>query len=126
MKGYGALLSAAASTCITTPFYSFNRSNNITLLQFKPPSPALTRQKQFLLLQTKQRNGDCNCATFSLCSGAEPARHVAGDGDNFIVVNFYCFVFIKDAQSEVVKHLSFMEVFIRFFLLLFSLLLLQH
>ncbi|XP_059297509.1 rhodanese-like domain-containing protein 8, chloroplastic isoform X1 [Lycium ferocissimum] len=29
--------------------------------------------------------------------------------EEFIVVNFYCFVFIKDPEEEVTKHLSFME-----------------
>ena len=30
--------------------------------------------------------------------------------DDFVVVNFYRFVFIKDPKAEVAKHLSFMEV----------------
>lgn len=34
--------------------------------------------------------------------------------DNFVVVNFYRFVFIKDPQNEVAKHLSFLEVCIVF------------
>ena len=36
--------------------------------------------------------------------------------DDFVVVNFYCFVFIKDPLEEVSKHLSFMEVCVKLYL----------
>lgn len=32
------------------------------------------------------------------------------EGENFIVVNFYRFVLIKDPEAEIEKHLSFLQV----------------
>lgn len=42
----------------------------------------------------------------------EAKRYDDGDYENgdFVVVNFYKFVFIKDPEEEVAKHLAFVEV----------------
>jgi hypothetical protein len=39
--------------------------------------------------------------------------------DDFVVVNFYHFVFINDPQELVAKHLSFVELEVRFYFILF-------
>ncbi|KAL1347171.1 hypothetical protein HN51_020670 [Arachis hypogaea] len=44
----------------------------------------------------------------ALRAAAQPSRDDYDDSD-FVVVNFYHFVFIKDPQAEVTKHLSFLE-----------------
>lgn len=52
------------------------------------------------------------------CSAAQHSSSTSRNDSDFVVVNFYHFVFIKDPQAEVTKHLSFLEVRFHF---LFSL-----
>ncbi|XP_028779443.1 rhodanese-like domain-containing protein 8, chloroplastic [Neltuma alba] len=56
-----------------------------------------------LVKKTKDNFGRTGCSTSSQCNAS-----VAFEGD-FVVVNFYHFVFIDDPEAEVAKHLAFME-----------------
>lgn len=47
----------------------------------------------------------------NVCTAALSSKEIP-DEEEFIVVNFYRFVFIKDPEEEVTKHLSFMEVIV--------------
>lgn len=53
-------------------------------------------------------------AAFSFSNGGwvevEAAAPKEYKGDEFIVVNFYRFVFVKNPEEEVSRHLSFMQV----------------
>lgn len=50
---------------------------------------------------------------------AQAQASIPRDDFDFVVVNFYHFVFIKDPQEEVAKHLSFLELEVRFHFILF-------
>lgn len=59
-----------------------------------------------LTLRNRFINND-NCHVSAQCSRAE-AEELSDD--DFVVVNFYRFVFIKNPEAEVARHLSFLQV----------------
>ncbi|MED6197380.1 Rhodanese-like domain-containing protein 8, chloroplastic [Stylosanthes scabra] len=89
-----------------------------------PLAPSLYTTTQSILFQ-QFRNPVFQCHTFSTLSltthhrkllsvapAAPPSQAQcasSSDDSDFVVVNFYHFVFIKDPQAEVAKHLSFLE-----------------
>ena len=81
-------------------FYSVVSLNHCKHL-VSPPQPSLVKKSN-----DKYRTGgfSCACSTSAQCIGAERSDC------EFVVVNFYHFVFIKDPEAEVAKHLSFLEV----------------
>lgn len=79
-----ASLTTTSIFTTTRPFLSLSRSQ-----------PDKARQKQKLW--------EFNCATIPSSST------VANPSNDFIVVNFYRFVFINDPHEEVAKHLSFLK-----------------
>lgn len=62
-------------------------------------SVSLTLRNRFI------NNGNCHVS--AQCSRAE-AEELSDD--DFVVVNFYRFVFIKNPEAEVARHLSFLQV----------------
>ncbi|KAF7813448.1 rhodanese-like domain-containing protein 8, chloroplastic [Senna tora] len=117
-----------------TPTLSASFSNRDTLPSQSPlfklksfsSSASLRRRRRTRLVpisqpgSAKKTNGEyggiafvaCGCSTSSQCNGnaaAEASSEEEGEEGDFVVVNFYHFVFIKDPQAEVAKHLAFME-----------------
>lgn len=74
-------------------------------------------QKPFLKFGLKKFNN--SLSSLSLIHrnplAAQPQQPSSSkDHFDFVVVNFYHFVFIKDPQTEVAKHLSFLDLEVRF------------
>ncbi|KAJ9145741.1 hypothetical protein P3X46_028087 [Hevea brasiliensis] len=96
-----AHLSAPFSATITSR-YRISLANNSSFdskVYFTLTSPSRSKYNQ-AELKKKKRNR--NFAIFSNFSVAVPS-------DDFVVVNFYRFVFIENPHAEVAKHLSFLK-----------------
>lgn len=84
------------------------------LLACNEPSTCFLKIPKIAATTLNNRNKvlPLRCKSFSSSSNGDWLE-VSKEIDNekeFIVVNFYRFVFIKDPEEEVSKHLSFMEV----------------
>ncbi|KAI4347349.1 hypothetical protein L6164_008165 [Bauhinia variegata] len=86
------------------PLFKFQHFYSVSLSHRKQwvPTPKSSSVNK---TNRKYRASDfsCGCSTSALCYGAEPSE------DDFVVVNFYHFLFIQDPEAEVAKHLSFVE-----------------
>ena len=85
---------------ILCPFASLTTTSIFTTTR---PFLSLSRSQPDKAKQ-KQKLWEFNCATIPSSST------VANPSNDFIVVNFYRFVFINDPHEEVAKHLSFLKV----------------
>uniref|UniRef100_A0A5B6YMU8 Rhodanese domain-containing protein n=1 Tax=Davidia involucrata TaxID=16924 RepID=A0A5B6YMU8_DAVIN len=125
MRGCGIVLGAAILTLtphkpatttspFTVPTWSISTSIPITKnTNRNTPLPQLRRYGQSNFYgngNTRDEGFRCGCAlSSSKCNwvGVEGSKNY--EDDDFMVVNFYRFVFIKDPEEEVSKHLSFLQ-----------------
>ncbi|OMO96907.1 hypothetical protein CCACVL1_04746 [Corchorus capsularis] len=96
----------AVSTTLNSTLYPFSNSNA------KPAFPACFHfrydfPKKLLVIKSNRK-----AVTSIHCSASNDdtnSKFRAAQVENFVVVNFYRFVFIKDPLHEVAKHRSFLE-----------------
>ena len=72
-------------------------------------SPSISLQSKTNFIKSKTSDFSSNCSLIFTTSRDSSLISVDDNGE-FIVVNFYHFVFINDPEFEVSRHLSFLEV----------------
>ena len=107
MRGCCAVISAPAMPICLCPVSTRSIVNINVNVKLKNKAVFLLNQRRFKKL----------CSASLRVSPPKPnTQHFAGEAeaevkeDDFVVVNFYCFVFIKDPEAEVASHLSFLKV----------------
>lgn len=102
-----ARLSAPSSAAVTTR-YRISLTHNFPLhSKIFYTLNSLTRSKCSQAVVKSETTRNRNFAI-------SPNSSVAVPSDDFVVVNFYRFVFIENPHDEVAKHLSFLKVFTSF------------
>jgi hypothetical protein len=111
MRGCCAVISAPAMPICLCPVSTRSRSISIVNINV---NVKLKNKAVFLL---NQRRFKKLCSASLRVSPPKPnTQHFVGEAeaevkeDDFVVVNFYSFVFIKDPEAEVASHLSFLKV----------------
>ncbi|XP_054786511.1 rhodanese-like domain-containing protein 8, chloroplastic isoform X2 [Prosopis cineraria] len=104
---FGALTPKVTTSFSNRDFVPF-QNHLVNLKTFS--SVSFRHRKWFVLIsqpssvkKTRGKYSGAECSTSSQCNASD-----ALEGD-FVVVNFYHFLYIKDPEAEVAKHLAFME-----------------
>ncbi|KAF3438384.1 hypothetical protein FNV43_RR21146 [Rhamnella rubrinervis] len=112
MRVFGSVTCGTLSS-ILTPLLDVNRSDPLlprfysaTIFTHGHPKPFLFLTQKTISVKTQHGSGGGRGIPLQCCKcgGVVPE-------DNFVVVNFYRFVFIKDPLAEVAKHLNFLKGF---------------
>ncbi|XP_042500834.1 rhodanese-like domain-containing protein 8, chloroplastic [Macadamia integrifolia] len=110
----GSVLSSRPGTSPKLGSTALNLRRNRAFAQFKHGSKGFDPQispislgfRCFFTNQLKRdEKQECGCVS----AFSSNSNGVEASDDDFIVVNFYYFVFIEDPEEEVAKHLSFLQ-----------------
>ncbi|PON91214.1 Rhodanese-like domain containing protein [Trema orientale] len=113
MRGSVVVCSTLSST--VTPIHAANRridSLRFFRLCFATTTTSITHGKRFLSLVSrtpKPNKDEAGGGSFVNRVRVSVQCRSESEEDDFVVVNFYRFVFIKDPKAEVAKHLAFMQ-----------------
>nr|AFK48977.1 unknown [Lotus japonicus] len=103
MRWCSEVISVSGSHPPLAPVFTvacFSNSRSSVVLQFQ--RPFIKFNESFCSFSLRQRK--------LLAVQAQLPSSSRGDYFDFVVINFYHFVFIKDPRAEVVKHLSFLHL----------------
>lgn len=106
MRGCCAVISAPAMPICLCPVSTRSIDNINVNVKLKNKAVFLLNQRRFKKLFS---------ASLRVSPPKPNTQHFVGEAeaevkeDDFVVVNFYCFVFIKDPEAEVASHLSFLK-----------------